>query len=143
MSALRAAAKVAISASFVGCVTSTDELPVRPKSGIVSVDTTVDDDADPETGVGCGETKYPDPDECARITLGLSEVVHGPADVRMPTAELVACCELVLANSDPSPVLRADDRACCYVVGGENWWTLPSAACAPWGPPMPPEMELA
>jgi hypothetical protein len=135
LAALRAAAKIALSATVVGCGASA---PAGGTSGSTS-SAVVGSDGQQAESFDCCEQKLQD---------AVASDDGGTAGLQTLGDELNACCQVMANhyddeyNSDagnPQAWSWGDDsnlkRACCSDI---HW---ASATCTPWGPPVPPAMR--
>lgn len=126
--ALRAAAKLALSALAIGC-TTTAASEVSSSSDL----TTAQTDAGPskEVTAYCAETA-PDasPRECCDTQLASATFAEdGGTD-----SLTLGCCDVLIHSAMPWSSEQLG--ACCWALG-----TPRGPACTPWGPPVPPAMD--
>ena len=154
--ALKGAAKVALGSLFVGCggamVADPDVHPLPDAKVADGASDAAVEAATPDAALAClGPTEVDaggvTGDEFA-CCLGVVEEVTGDAGLQVVDAATIAadpsldnCCKAILAHvgsaggySEAIPTLPS----CC----GANGYPM-GAACTPWGPPSPPEMEVA
>ncbi len=155
--ALLAASKVSLSftaasiAAIVGagCGGQLDDAPAHAHVGQDDAASPSDAAPAPDAASAAEASTAPDAASDASSCGAMVQAALG-ADAGVPTdpvdPALVKCCETILPDwtkdGDHGVGFEAA-RGCCSVLGVEEWWTVGSAACTPWGPPMPPEMPRA
>jgi hypothetical protein len=164
--ALRAAAKVTLSASILGCggATATEDAGPLTHAGDAASHVVVQQVEAASAGPCPGVTTNPDASvsqstfECCMTALS-AELYDGGSwrgslDASTPTAK--DCCASVigfvdhggwqqLTDVDSSTVAASREgiaESCCAAVATEAGVPV-GPACTPWGPPVPPSMEVA
>lgn len=168
--ALRAAQKLALSLTVVGCSTASHPTAMEDAGDTVDLGTALDDagstpmeilDAMMLADAGADATVPSDADLWADLGSSNDAAVDGGDAVN----NCVGGISAYLASADPpgSAAAREEDNACCTTIqafvdgDGTAWGTWPDdtlrayccgtvfewrsgGSCTPWGPPMPPAM---
>jgi hypothetical protein len=151
--ALRAAAKLALSAAFIGCGSA------ETAQGIDDL-TTAEDSADDEGSTSdelrkkkrkkkatcvasyCSQNHPKSTEEaCCKAEVAQASFPKTASETPGPDQRVDAvtrgCCDVLAKAADKSGDWGFPERAqCCPALG----WTG-SATCTPWGPPVPPAMR--
>ncbi len=148
--ALRAAAKLALSAAFVGCGSpDTSSGNDGPSASDYPSSTESNSDAvrakkkkkDAGAASECGAQAMTEASCRAEVAKATFPKTASPDGLGKPDKRVDAttreCCDLIAKAIDKG----ADDKwkerdACCSAIGWRG-----SATCTPWGPPVPPAMR--
>ena len=137
--ALRAAAKLALSALAFGC----GGVAATPDPGVTPTDTSADDLKYGSSDVPSYCKKHhpgATEQQCCEDEVATAKFPKDPHPSTGPDTRVDAltraCCTVLAKDADEAQTFSWPERTqCCEAIG----WSA-AGTCTPWGPPVPPEM---